>query len=141
MAVVPFAILLLFLLGAAWLLRGVALALLVKAAEGGTLVPLSLTLARVGVPGGESFVLGLPARPPGARLRGFGTLVLTTGRVRFVRRGTVVTELPLAQVAHLTVRRGVLRLDRRDGAPPLEVRVPQPALIARYVQLLASRRR
>lgn len=140
-AIVPFTVLLLFLAGTIWLLRGLLLALLVRWAEQGHIVPLSLTLARVGVPGGESFVLGLPARPPGGGLRGFGTLVLTTGRVRFVRRRAIVAELPLTQVKHLTVQRGALRLDRHDGAPSLELRVPQPALIARYVQLLAARRR
>ena len=134
-----FGLLVVVLVGMAWGFRTVLLALLVQSAERGQVIPMSLVLARVPVPQGERFVLSVPARAEGASWTQRGSLVLTDRRVRLVRRGTVLADLPLVQVAHLTVTRGVLQLTARPGAADLRVRVPQAALLARYVQQLASR--
>lgn len=140
-AVVPFVVLAVLLAAMVWLFRGLAIGLLVQSAERGTIIPMSLTLARVGVPGGDTFVLGVPARRSDAPWHALGTLVLTSRRLRWTRRGTVEDEVLLSQVEHLTVRNGRLQITRRDRQPPLELRVAQPALIARYVQVLATRPR
>ncbi len=137
--VAVFVLLLLTLCGMAWGFRTLLLGLLVQSAERGTLIPVSLTLARVPVPAGEAFVLSLPARRPGEGLRALGSLVLTSGRVRLVRRGTVEVDLPLSQIEHLTVQGGTLRVTRRGASDPVAVRVAQPAVIARYIRCLAIR--
>lgn len=135
--VVAFGLLLLVLLGMAWGFRTVVLALLVQSAERGNVIPLSLTLARVPVPAGERFALSLPARRAGEGLMQLGSLVLTSRRIRLVRRGAVVMDLPLVQVAHLTVQGWTLRITVRGSAEPVAVRVAQPAAIARYIRTLA----
>lgn len=135
--VIAFGLLLLVLLGMAWGFRTVVLALLVQAAERGNVIPLSLTLARVPVPVGERFALSLPARRSGEGLMQLGSLVLTSRRIRLVRRGAVVMDLPLVQVAHLTVQGWTLRITVRGSAEAVAVRVAQPAAIARYIRTLA----
>lgn len=138
-AVIPFAMLLAVLGGIVWGFRTLVLALLAQAAERGNVIAVSMTLARVPVPSGEQFVLSLPARRDGEPLTQLGTLVLTSRRVRFVRRGAVVSDVPLAQIAHLTVQGGALRVTVRNQPDHLVLRVAQPATIARYVRTLAMR--
>jgi hypothetical protein len=134
-----FALLLLVLLGMAWGFRSVFLVLVAQSAERGNFIPVSLTLARVPVPAGETFYLSLPARRDGEGLLSLGSLVLTSRRVRLVRRGAVVVDVPLPQVEHLTVKGFTLRITVRGGGPPLVLRVAQPAAIARYIRCLAVR--
>ncbi len=136
--IIPFLMLLSVLLGIAWGFRTLLLVLLAQSAERGTVIPVSMTLARVLVPVNETFVLSLPARRDGEPLTQLGSLVLTSGRVRLVRRGTVVSDLLLAQIAHLTVQSGTLRVTMRGDSGPLVIRVAQPATIARYIRTLAS---
>ena len=138
MVLIPFAILLLVLAGIAWGFRTILLALLVQSAERGNIIPVSLTLARVPVPTNEQFCLGLPARRQGEPLTALGTLVLTTGRVRLVRRGQTVLDIPLGEVAHLTVQGFTLAIAVRGASAPTVLRVTQPAVIARYIQRLAT---
>ena len=109
--VAVFVLLLLTLCGMAWGFRTLLLGLLVQSAERGTLIPVSLTLARVPVPAGEAFVLSLPARRPGEGLRALGSLVLTSGRVRLVRRGTVEVDQPGTEMSGLS------------SSPPRELKV------------------
>jgi len=137
-ALIPFTLLLLVLLGMAWGARTLALALVVQSAEQGNIIPLSLSLARVPVPVGEPLHLSVPARLGGEPLWALGTLALTSGRVRLTRRGAVVVDIPLAQVAHLTVKGFTLSIDRRGSLSPVVLRVTQPAVIARYIQYLAK---
>lgn len=136
---VIFGLLLLVLLGMVWGFRTIFIALVVQSAERGNIIPVSLTLSRVPVPAGEQFVLSLPARRVGDGLRAMGSVVLTSGRVRLVRRGHVQQDVPLSQIAHLTVRGGALELSLRGAAAPLALRVAQPAAIARYIRWLATR--
>jgi len=138
-AVIPFVMLLAVLAGIVWGFRTLFLALLAQAAEGGNVIAVSMTLARVPVPAGEQFVLSLPARRDGEPLTQLGSLVLTSRRLRLVRRRTVVSDVTLAQIAHLTVQGGTLRVTIRNQSDPLVIRVAQPATIARYVRTLAVR--
>lgn len=138
--VVIFGLLLLVLLGMVWGFRTIFIGLIVQSAERGNLIPVSLTLSRVPVPAGEQFVLTLPARRVGEGLLTLGSLVLTSGRVRLVRRGVVQVDVPLSQIAHLTVRGWTLELALHGGGSPLALRVAQPAAIARYIRYLATRR-
>jgi hypothetical protein len=139
--IMAFTLLLLVLLGMAWGFRTIFLSLIAQSAERGNIIPVSLTLARVPVPAGEQFALSLPARRVGERIWATGTLVLTSGRVRLVRRGRVAIDLPLSQIAHLTVQGWSLRLTVRGVADQVAVRVAQPAVIARYILCLAVRAR
>lgn len=134
-----FALLLLVLVGMAWGFRSVFIVLVAQSAERGNFIPVSLTLARVPVPAGETFYLSLPARRADEGLRSLGSLVLTSRRVRLVRRGAVVVDVLLTQVEHLTVQGFTLRITVRGGGPPLVLRVAQPAAIARYIRCLAVR--
>jgi hypothetical protein len=134
-----FALLVLVLLGMAWGFRSVFIVLVAQSAERGNFIPVSLTLARVPVPAGETFYLSLPARRDGEGLLSLGSLVLTSRRMRLVRRGAVVVDVPLPQVEHLTVKGFTLRIAVRGGGQPLVLRVAQPAAIARYVRCLAVR--
>ena len=122
-----------------WGFRTIMIGLLAQSAERGNIIPVSLTLARVPVPAGEAFVLSLPARRDGESLRQLGSLVLTSGRVRLVRRGTVTLDLPLARIEHLTVQRGTLRVTVRANAQPVVLRVAQPAALASLIRTLAVR--
>lgn len=137
--VAAFGLLLLILTGMVWGMRTLLLALLVQFAERGDIVPVSLTLARVPVPAGETFVLSLPARHPGESLLTVGSLVLTSGRVRLVRRRRVEWDVPVSAVAHLTVQGGTLRITARGTPEPIALRIAQPALVARYIRCLAVR--
>ncbi len=137
--VAVFSLLLVTLLGMAWGFRTLLLGVIVANAERGTIIPVSLTLARVPVPAGESFCLSLPARREHDGVRQTGSLVLTTRRLRLVRRGAVVADIPLGQVEHLTVRGFSLCIAQRGTAAPLVVRIAQPAAIARYIRHLAIR--
>ncbi len=132
-----FALLVVTLLGMVWAFRSLFIALVVQAAERGTTIPASLTWSRVPVPAGETFHLSLPARRAGDGWRKYGTLVLTSGRVRLVRRGAVQADVPLSQVEHLTVKGFKLSISRRGDPTPLVVQVAQPAAIARYIRCLA----
>ncbi len=123
----------------AWGFRTLVLALLAQSAERGNVIAVSMTLARVMVPVGEEFVLSLPARRDGESLTQLGSLVLTSRRVRLIRRGAVMNDMPLAQIAHLTVEGGALRVTIRGESEPLVIRVAQPATIARYIRTLAVR--
>ncbi len=123
-----------------WAARTVLLGLLAQAAQFGRPIPVSLTLARVPVPAGEQFLLSLPARREGESLRQLGSFVLTSGRVRLVRRGRVELDVPLSQIAHLTVKGfGVLRLTVRGNADAIGLRLAQPGAMARYIQTMASK--
>jgi len=117
-AVIPFVMLLAVLAGIVWGFRTLFLALLAQAAEGGNVIAVSMTLARVPVPAGEQFVLSLPARRDGEPLTQLGSLVLTSRRLRLVRRRTVVSDVTLAQIAHLTVQGGTLRVTIRNQSAP-----------------------
>lgn len=134
----PFTLLLLVLFGIAWGGRTLLLALIVQSAEQGNIIPLSLSLASVPVPAGEPLYLSIPARLGGQPLWALGTLTLTAGRVRLIRRRTVVVDIPLAQIAHLTVQGFTLAIERRGTLGPVVLRVTQPAVIARYIQCLAK---
>jgi len=138
MPVIPFVMLLLVLTLIAWACRSILLSVVVQSAERGDIIPVSLTAARVRIPTTDRFCLSVPARRQGESIRLLGTLVLTTGRVRLVRRGRVVEEIPLAQVAHLTVQGFTLSITERGAAVPVVLRVTQPALMARYIQRLAT---
>ncbi len=127
----------LVLLGIAWAFRTIILALLVQAAERGNIIPLAFTFAPIPVPAGERFALAVPARRDGESIRTMGSLVLTTRRVRLMQRKRIVLDVPLTQIAHLTVQGFTLRLTIRGSADPVALRVPQPAVIARYVRTLA----
>ena len=136
---IAFFVLVLVLVAMAWGFRTLVLALLAQSAERGNVIGVSMTLARVTVPAGEQLVLSLPARREGDPLTQLGSLVLTSRRVRLIRRGTVIRDVPLAQIAHLTVQGGALRLTIRGESEPLAIRVAQPATIARYLRTLAVR--
>ena len=123
----------------AWGFRTIALALLAQSAERGHIIPMSFTVARVPLPGGETFALSLPGRRIGEPLTAFGTLALSTKRVRFLRRGRVIADVPLSNIAHLTVKGFALHLETRGGSEALHLRVAQPATIARYIRCLALR--
>mgnify|MGYP000343436673 CR=1 FL=1 len=138
-AVIPFLILVLVLVGIAWGFRTMLLAVLAQSAERGHVIAVSMTLARVPVPVSEQFVLSLPARRDGEPLTQLGSFVLTSRRVRLIRRGTVLSDVPLAQIAHLTVQGGALRLTMRGESGPLVIRIAQPTTIARYIRTLAVR--
>lgn len=133
-----FLLLLLTLLGMAWGFRSLLIGLVVQSAERGTMIPVSLTLSRVPVPVGEVFHLSLPARRVGDGWFAYRSLVLTSGRVRLVRRGRVELDVPLSKVEHLTVQGFSLRIARRGEATPLALQVAQPAAIARYIRYLAT---
>jgi hypothetical protein len=135
-----FGLLLLVLLGMVWGFRTIFIGLIVQSAERGNIIPVSLTLTRVPVPAGEQFVLSLPARRVGDGLLPTGALVLTSGRVRLVQRGQVRVDVPLSQIAHLTVRGWALEVTIRGTAESLALRVAQPAAIARFIRCLATRR-
>lgn len=135
---IAFSVLIVTLLLMVWGARTILLGLVVQSAERGTVIPLSLTLSRVPIPAGDTFCLSLPARR-GAGWWPGSVLVLTSRRVRLVRRGKVEVDLPLAQVAHLTVQGLMLRIEQRGSPDPLVVRVAQPAVIARYIRHLAMR--
>ncbi|MCC6242888.1 MAG: hypothetical protein IT353_08605 [Gemmatimonadaceae bacterium] len=138
MVLLPLTVLLVVLALIACGFRTILLTLLVQSAERGNIIPVSLTLARVPVPTNERFCLGVPARRQGEPLWALGTLVLTTGRVRLVRRGSVVVDIPLANVAHLTVQGFALAITVRGASAPTVLRVTQPAVVARYIQRLAT---
>jgi len=135
---IAFSVLIVTLLLMVWGARTVLLGLVVQSAERGNVIPLSLTLSRVPIPAGETFHLSLPARR-GAGWWPSSVLVLTSRRVRLVRRGSVELDVPLAQVAHLTVQGLTLRITQRGTPDPLVLRVAQPAAIARYIRYLAIR--
>ena len=130
---------LLVLLSMAWGFRTIALALLAQSAERGNIIPMSFTVARVRLPVGETFALSLPARRIGEPLTAFGTLALSTKRVRLLRRGRVMADVPLSNIAHLTVKGFTLHIETRGGSEALHLRVAQPATIARYIRCLALR--
>jgi hypothetical protein len=137
--VIAFTILLLVLLGMAWGFRTLFLGLITQSAERGNIIPVSMTLARVRVPVGEQFVLSVPARRVGEPLWRTGSFVLTSGRVRLVRLGHVIVDVPLSQIGHLTVQGWTLRLTVRGVAEAIVLRVAQPAVLARYIRCLAIR--
>ena len=130
----------LVLFGMAWGFRTIVLALLVQAAERGNVIPVALTLAPVSMPAGERFALSVPARRDGESVMQRGALILTSRRLRLMRRKRIVLDVPLTQIARLTVQGWTLRLTIRGTSDPVTLRVPQPAVIARYVRTLAVQR-
>ena len=111
---------------------------------GGGQAPVTAPVTRVGHKVGKhEYWLGpgrIEHRVDGRAKVDRGKLAITRQRVLYTARDGTRVELPLRDVANMRVTGPLLEFERRGGrGPAVAFRVPQPVLVAKIVQALASR--
>jgi hypothetical protein len=110
---------------------------------GGGAAPTTAPVTRVGYKlGREEWWLGpgrIERRIDGRAKAARGRLAITDRRVRFTGK-TRTVDVPLADIASLSVRGPLLELERRSApGEPVAFKVPQPVMVAKVIQALVVR--